>query len=205
MSCRLVSRLWQPKWCLQDGDLSPHLVEPGGSRTPRRAKQRRPIRTWLWLGLADNWKISKYCLRVHAEGSECGTKMVQGRWTLSQFQSHRTCAPITPCVVTLKTKKWLTNKHSEYWNATPSMRQSRSSFKNLWWNCLETYWPGHEMVQTCKRIVNWPLHTEMHLYAVDVSHNAPCRKCGQEEDSSWHTLSAQDKDLWLCMSGANRY
>jgi hypothetical protein len=77
--------------------------------------------------------------------------MLQRGGTLSQFQSYKTCAPLTPCVGTLNTKKWLTKKHSEYRDATLGIRQSISSFKNLFflflvgwdrvsWYCGH-YWP----------------------------------------------------------------
>jgi hypothetical protein len=93
-----------------------------------------------WLSLADNWKISKYCLRAHGKHSEYySTKMLQGLGTLCQSQYdgtyvHRTHSTEHSCCIL--PGRWSTHIWGLSWREHVKQRISKAYCS--FWLCCRT-------------------------------------------------------------------
>jgi hypothetical protein len=120
---------------------------------------------------------------------------VMRKWMswLVRDQAVHSCPPepavsVSPCVVGRLQVKEQLERHSKHCAATPGMRQSKLFIGKHSDKLSVPTGLGQETMQVSNEVVNWPLYTETALTITGLLESNKCKKCGQEEESSYHIL-----------------
>jgi hypothetical protein len=107
----------------------------------------------------------------------------------SPFLGPEAAILILPCVGRLKVKEWLKETHSKQWATVPSMRQLKLFIgkpSNKLSRDLMAMDKKHCKLVTGLLTGHCTLRQCLHVMGFSESTN--CRKCGREEESSYHIL-----------------